>query len=66
MYTTLRKLIIVFIFLAIFSSVKSYAQQKTMVTRIIDGDILQALYGGREKRIIIISFLNVVYITILL
>ena len=55
MYTTLRKLIIVFIVLAIFSSVNSYAQQKTTVTRIIDGDILQALYGEREKRIRLIG-----------
>ncbi len=55
MYTTLRKLIIVFIVLAIFSSVHGYAQQKTTVTRIIDGDILQALYGEREKRIRLIG-----------
>ncbi len=55
MYTTLRKLIIIIIVLAIFSSVNSYAQQKTTVTRIIDGDILQALYGEREKRIRLIG-----------
>ena len=55
MYTKLRKLIIIFIVLAIFSSVNSYAQQKTTVTRIIDGDILQALYGEREKRIRLIG-----------
>ncbi len=55
MYTTSRKLVINFIVLTIFSSVNSYAQQKTTVTRIIDGDILQALYGEREKRIRLIG-----------
>ncbi len=55
MYTKLRKLIIIFIVLAIFSSVNSYARQKTTVTRIIDGDILQAIYGEREKRIRLIG-----------
>ncbi|MHC4269770.1 MAG: thermonuclease family protein [Planctomycetota bacterium] len=54
MYTTLRKLIIIIV-LAIFSSINSYAQQKTTVTRIIDGDILQALYGERENRIRLIG-----------
>ncbi len=31
------------------------AQQKTTVTRIIDGDIIQALYGGVEKRVRLIG-----------
>ncbi len=55
MYTILRKLIVTFIVLAFFSSVNSYAKQKTIVTRIIDGDILQALYGEREERIRLIG-----------
>ncbi len=55
MYTTLRTLIVIFIVLAVFSSVNSYAKQKTTVTRIIDGDILQALYGEREERIRLIG-----------
>ena len=36
--------------LALISS-PIYAQQKTMVTRIIDGDAIQVLYGGVEKRV---------------
>ncbi len=55
MYTTLRKLVFILFILGIFSSVNSYAKQKTTVTRIIDGDILQALYGEREKRIRLIG-----------
>ncbi len=27
-----------------------YARQKTTVTRIIDGDVIQIIYGGVEKR----------------
>ena len=55
MYTTTRKLSILFVVLSLFLSTITYAQQKTMVTRIIDGDVIQALYGGVEKRIRLIG-----------
>jgi micrococcal nuclease len=32
-----------------------YAQQKTTVTRVIDGDVIQVIYGGVEKRVRLIG-----------
>ncbi len=51
MYTITRKLSILFVVLSLFLSIITYAQQRTMATRVIDGDTIQALYGGVEKRI---------------
>ena len=48
-------LIISFVFILTLLSPPLNAQQKTTVTRIIDGDIIQALYGGVEKRIRLIG-----------
>jgi len=50
-----RKLLIIFVVLSLFLTINSYAQQRTTVTRIIEGDTLQALYGGVEKRIRLIG-----------
>ena len=55
MYTTTRKLSILFVILSLFLSTITYAQQRTMATRVIDGDTIQALYGGVEKRIRLIG-----------
>jgi len=55
MYTTTRKLSILFVVLSLFLSTIIYAQQRTMATRVIDGDTIQALYGGVEKRIRLIG-----------
>ncbi len=55
MYTTTRKLSILFVILSLFLSTITYAQQKSVVTRVIDGDTIQALYGGVEKRIRLIG-----------
>ena len=51
----LHVLIISFVFILTLLSPPLNAQQKTTVTRIIDGDIIQALYGGVEKRIRLIG-----------
>ena len=51
MYTTTRKLTTLFVVLSLILSTITYAQQTTIVTRITDGDTIQALYGGVEKRI---------------
>ena len=51
MYTTTRKLPILFVILSLFLSTTTNAQQRTMATRVIDADTIQALYGGVEKRI---------------
>ena len=55
MYTTTRKLPILFVILSLFLSTITNAQQRTMATRVIDGDTIQALYGGVEKRIRLIG-----------
>ncbi|MFQ5433414.1 MAG: pentapeptide repeat-containing protein [Anaerolineae bacterium] len=47
MYTTKRKLLIIFIALSLFLTANSYAQQTITVIRAIDGDTLKVLY--REK-----------------
>ncbi len=44
-----------FVFALVLLPSSSHAQQKTTVTRIIEGDIIQALYGGVEKRIRLIG-----------
>ena len=49
----LKALSLVFVLVLVSSSV--YAQQKTLVTRIIDGDAIQVLYGGVEKRVRLIG-----------
>ncbi len=51
----LHVLIISFVFILTLLSPPLNAQQKTTVTRIIEGDIIQALYGGVEKRIRLIG-----------
>ena len=51
----LHVLIISFVFILILLSSPLNAQQKTTVTRIIDGDMIQVLYGGREKRVRLIG-----------
>ena len=51
----LHILIISFVFILTPLSPPLNAQQKTTVTRIIDGDTIQALYGGVEKRIRLIG-----------
>lgn len=54
-YLLQHVLIISFVFILTLLSPPLNAQQKTTVTRIIDGDIIQALYGGVEKRIRLIG-----------
>ena len=49
----LKALSLVFVLVLVSSPI--YAQQKTIVTRIIDGDVIQVLYGGVEKRIRLIG-----------
>jgi len=51
----LHVLIISFVFILTLLSPPLNAQQKTTLTRIIDGDIIQTLYGGAEKRIRLIG-----------
>ncbi len=51
----LHVLLISFVFILTLLSPPLNAQQKTTVTRIIEGDIIQALYGGVEKRIRLIG-----------
>ena len=48
-----KALSLVFVLALISSPI--YAQQKTLVTRIIEGDAIQVLYGGVEKRIRLIG-----------
>ncbi len=55
MHTKTKKLSILFVVFSLFLTVNSCAQQKTTITRIIDGDTIQALYGGVEKRIRLIG-----------
>ena len=43
------------VFVLVLVSPPIYAQQKTIVTRIIDGDVIQVLYGGVERRIRLIG-----------
>ena len=47
--------ILSYAFVLAFLSSFLHAQQKTTVTRVIDGDTIQALYGGMEKRIRLIG-----------
>ncbi len=49
----LKALSLVFVLVLVSSPI--YAQQKTLVTRIIEGDAIQVLYGGVEKRIRLIG-----------
>jgi micrococcal nuclease len=49
----LKALSLVFVLVLVSSPI--YAQQKTMVTRIIDGDVIQVIYGGVEKRVRLIG-----------
>ncbi|WP_162532303.1 thermonuclease family protein [Candidatus Scalindua japonica] len=49
----IKTLSLVFVLVLVYSPI--YAQQKTLVTRIIDGDIVQVLYEGLEKRIRLIG-----------
>ena len=49
----LKVLSLVFVLVLVSSPI--YAQQKTLVTRIIDGDAIQVLYGGVEKRVRLIG-----------
>ena len=43
------------IFVLVLVSSPIYAQQKTTVTRVIDGDVIQVIYGGVEKRVRLIG-----------
>ena len=47
MNTTKRKLLIIVVVLSLFSTAKSYAQQTTTVTRIVDGDTLKVFKKGK-------------------
>ena len=47
--------ILSYAFVLAFLSSFLHAQQKTTVTRVIDGDTIQALYGGVENRIRLIG-----------
>ena len=49
----LKALSLVFVLALVSSPV--YARQKTTVTRIIDGDVIQIIYGGVEKRVRLIG-----------
>ena len=49
----LKVLSLVFVLVLVSSPI--YAQQKTTVTRIIDGDAIQVIYGGVERRIRLIG-----------
>ena len=55
MYTTIRKLLIIFVVLSLFVTANSYAQHTTTVTRIIDGDTLKVFYLGSEESIRLIG-----------
>jgi micrococcal nuclease len=54
MYTTTRRLLIIFV-LSLFVTTNSYAQQTTTVTRIVDGDTLKVFYLGSEESIRLIG-----------
>ena len=43
------------VFVLVLVSSPIYAQQKTTVTRIIDGDVIHIIYGGVEKRVRLIG-----------
>jgi len=43
------------VFVLVLVSSPIYARQKTIVTRIIDGDVIQIIYGGVEKRVRLIG-----------
>ena len=49
----LKALSLVFVLVLVSSPI--YAKQKTTVTRIIDGDVIQIIYGGVEKRVRLIG-----------
>ncbi|MCP4252779.1 MAG: thermonuclease [Candidatus Scalindua sp.] len=49
----LKALSLVFVLVLVSSTI--YAKQKTLVTRIIEGDVIQVLYGGVEKRVRLIG-----------
>ena len=49
----LKALSLVFVLALVSSPV--YARQKTTVTRVIDGDVIQIIYGGVEKRVRLIG-----------
>ena len=44
----IKALSLVFVLVLVSSPI--YARQKTIVTRVIDGDVIQVIYGGVEKR----------------
>ena len=49
----LKALSLVFVLVLVSSPI--YAKQKTTVTRVIDGDVIQIIYGGVEKRVRLIG-----------
>ncbi len=49
----LKVLSLVFVLILVSSPI--YALQKTTVTRIIDGDVIQIIYGGVERRVRLIG-----------
>ncbi|MDP6923472.1 MAG: thermonuclease family protein [Candidatus Scalindua sp.] len=49
----IKALVLVFVLVLVSSPI--YARQKTMVTRTIDGDVIQIIYGGVEKRVRLIG-----------
>ena len=49
----IKTLSLVFVLALVSSPI--YAQQKTTVTRVIDGDVIQIIYGGVEKRVRLIG-----------
>ena len=49
----LKALSLVFVLVLVSSPI--YAQQKTTITRVIDGDVIQVIYGGVEKRVRLIG-----------
>ncbi len=49
----LKALSLVFVHVLVSSAI--YAQQKTTVTRVIDGEVIQVIYGGVEKRVRLIG-----------
>ncbi len=51
MYTITRKLSILFVVISLFFSTNIYAQQKTTVTRVVDGDTLKLFYWGKDESI---------------
>ena len=55
MYTTIRKLLIIFVVLSLFVTANSYAQHTTTVTRIVDGDTLKVFYLRSEESIRLIG-----------